>query len=64
MVTGLLVLPVTRNSVWTVLLGVSWENLVAYHQILGYLLLLLVLTHMFLWWSVYAQQGTFRLLPR
>jgi predicted ferric reductase len=59
MVTGLLVLPVTRNSVWTVLLGVSWENLVAYHQILGYLLLLLVLTHMFLWWSVYAQQGTF-----
>ena len=59
MVTGLLVLPVTRNSVWSALFGVSWESLLVYHQLLGYLLLVLVLLHMFLWWRVFAQQGTF-----
>ena len=59
MVTGLLVLPVTRNSVWSALFGVSWESLLVYHQLLGYLLLALVLIHMFLWWKVFAQQDTF-----
>jgi len=59
MVTGLLVLPVTRNSVWSALFGVSWESLLVYHQLLGYLLIALVLVHIFLWWIVFSQQGTF-----
>ena len=30
-ITGLLVLPVTRNSVWTQVFGVSWEAALKYH---------------------------------
>lgn len=59
MVTGLLVLPVTRNSVWHVVIGVSWESMIKYHRYLGYLLGSLVMAHMGLWWKVYAQQDTF-----
>lgn len=59
MVTGLLVLPVTRNSVWHVLLGTSWETMIAYHHYFGYLLISLVITHVGLWWKVYSQKGTF-----
>lgn len=59
MVTGLLVLPVTRNSVWTAVFGVSWESLLVYHQVLGYLLLALVALHALLWWVVYGQMGYF-----
>ena len=59
MVTGLLVLPVTRNSVWSAVFGVSWESMLAYHQVLGYLLLALVVLHAMLWWVVYGQLGYF-----
>jgi len=59
MVTGLLVLPITRNSVWHVIIGVSWESMIKYHRYLGYLLGCLVMAHIGLWWKVYAQQDTF-----
>jgi len=58
-VAGLLVLPVTRSSAWTWLLSLSREAVLVYHQILGYLLLLVVGTHMVLWWLVFLEQNTF-----
>lgn len=59
MVTGLLVLPASRNSVWSIVFGVSFEATIKYHQLLGYILLGLVAAHAFLWWAVFAQQDTF-----
>ena len=58
-VIGLLVLPVAKNGVWSRIFGVSWEGMIVYHQILGYALLLIVLMHMFSWWYVFAEVGTF-----
>ena len=58
-VIGLLVLPVAKNGVWSHLFGVSWEGMIIYHKILGYTFLLIVLAHMFSWWKVYSQKGSF-----
>lgn len=58
-VIGLLVLPVAKNGVWSKVFGVSWEGMIIYHQILGYTFLLIILSHMFSWWVVYAQKGSF-----
>ena len=59
MCVGLLLLPVSRNSVWSQLCGISCEALVKYHILLGYLVLFLVAIHILLWWRVYSQQGSF-----
>ena len=58
-VIGLLVLPVSKNSFWNPLFGVSWESTIIYHQIMGYTLLLVLLAHMFAWWYVYSEQHSF-----
>jgi Ferric reductase like transmembrane component len=58
-VIGLLVLPVAKNGVWSRVFGVSWEGMIIYHQILGYSFLLIILSHMFSWWVVYSQKGSF-----
>jgi predicted ferric reductase len=58
-VAGLLILPVTRNSVWSLVFGVSWESIISFHQYMGWLLLLVIFMHMLLWWGVYVQQDTF-----
>ena len=58
-VMGLLVLPVSKNSFWNPLFGVSWESTIVYHQIMGYTLLLVILGHMFAWWYVYSEQNSF-----
>lgn len=58
-VMGLLVLPVAKNGVWSRVFGVSWEGMIVYHQILGYSFLLIILSHMFSWWTVYSQKGSF-----
>lgn len=58
-VIGLLVLPVSKNGVWSRIFGVSWEGMMIYHQILGYTFLLIILSHMFSWWVVYSQKGSF-----
>ena len=59
LVTGLLILPVTRNSVWSLVFGVGWESMIIYHVWMGYLLMALVCSHMVCWWGVYSEQGTF-----
>ena len=58
-VIGLLVLPVAKNGVWSRVFGVSWEGLIAYHRMLGYAFLLIVLAHMLSWWYVYHLKGSF-----
>lgn len=59
MVMGILVLPVSRNSIWSVVFGLSWEGMIVYHQWVGYLFLLLIVAHGLCWWGVYYEEGTF-----
>ena len=58
-ILGLLVLPVAKNGVWSKIFGVSWEGMIVYHQVLGYAFLLIILSHMFSWWYVFALKGSF-----
>jgi predicted ferric reductase len=59
LVLGLLSLPVARNSVWAEVLHLPWEQAISLHRVLGYLFLLVGLAHMFAWWKVYGEAGTF-----
>jgi len=54
---SLLVLPVSRNNVWTKVVGISWEAMCKYHVVLGYMLLWMSLIHQLLFWGVYAIQA-------
>ena len=56
---GLLALPVSRNSIWSEVLGVPWEVSISLHRLLGYAFLAVGLAHMGCWWAVYAVVGTF-----
>jgi hypothetical protein len=56
---GLLALPVSRNSIWAELVGISWEIGISLHRLLGYAFLAVGLAHMGFWWSVWADAGTF-----
>ena len=56
---GLLVLPVTRNSAWLHLFGISWTHALNYHKALGSAFLFVVALHMVAWWVVYHEQGVF-----
>jgi hypothetical protein len=56
MTVGFLVLPVTRNSIWTHVFALSWENTIRYHILLGYSFLMIVLLHAIYWWKVFVQE--------
>jgi len=43
---GLLILPVSRNNIFEHTFGIGWDNMLKYHQRLGYLFLLLIALHM------------------
>ena len=58
-VLGIHLLPVVKNGVWSAVFGVSWEAMMIYHQITGYLFLLTIAAHMFAWWYVYHEQHSF-----
>jgi hypothetical protein len=47
---GLLILPPTRNSVWSVAMGLSFETLIAWHRALGNLFLALIMVHVACWY--------------
>jgi hypothetical protein len=51
---GLLVLPVSKNSVWFYVFNISWEQAIKYHKWLAYSFLLSVLIHAMLWWNVFS----------
>ena len=56
-ITGLLILPVSRNSIWSLVFGIPGEAMIAYHKIMGGLWFLVVLAHMFLWWTTFDRIG-------
>jgi len=55
-VCGLLVLPVSRNSVWALVFGVSYEGLIKWHTYLGGAFMIIVALHMFLWWAAWDDE--------
>jgi hypothetical protein len=59
LVLGLLLLPVTRNSVWCLVFGVSYSVAINFHILLGNLFLILTLIHTFLFWKVFSDSGQF-----
>lgn len=56
-IAGLLTLPISRNSVWSQALGISWEGMVCYHTYLGGAFLIVSGIHAALFWKVFDQQG-------
>lgn len=58
-IVGLLMLPISRNNVWSIVFGIGYESMIRFHQYLGGLFVATVLMHMFTWWSVYKQEGSF-----
>jgi hypothetical protein len=59
LVLGLLLLPVTRNSVCCLVFGVSHSVAIKFHILLGILFLTLILTHAFLFWKVFSAKNQF-----
>jgi len=59
LLVGLLLLPVSRNSVWTVVFGISWEAMVKFHTWMGSLLLLCIVCHIGLFWKKVDEVGDF-----
>jgi len=53
---SLLALPTSRNNIWSKMCGVSWEAMQQYHAGLGYLFIISVTLHQFLWWGTYKYQ--------
>ena len=51
---GLLILPISRNNIWSILFGVSWDSMVKWHTYIGGTFLLMVMCHMFSWWRAFA----------
>jgi hypothetical protein len=54
---GLLILPVTRNSVWCLLFGVPFERAIRYHRWLGRLAFTTMTLHLALMWRVWVMDG-------
>lgn len=59
MIMGFLTLPVSKNSIWSIIFDMPWSNMIVWHQVFGYLLLIVITIHMLLWWAVFDQQGIF-----
>eukprot|EP01038_Epipyxis_sp_PR26KG_P005895 gene5895-8134_t len=59
LLVGLLLLPMARNSIWSIVFGVSSESLLIWHQYLGGAFVFSVVIHMFLWWKAFANNDSF-----
>jgi len=57
-VCGLLILPVSRNSIWSLVFGVSYESLIVYHKCIAVVFFIVVTLHMVLVWRVYYTKHT------
>lgn len=55
---SLLVLPVTRNSIWEALFGVSFERSIKYHRWIARIAFTSICCHVFLWQLTWLTQGT------
>ena len=58
-VLGLVVLPLSRHSVLTGLLGISWDKTTRVYFFLCYTLLLVYLGQQGVWWMVFKDHGVF-----
>lgn len=58
-IVGLLLLPVSRNSVWSIVFVVSWEAMIRFHTWMGTLLFVCILCHVGLFWKMLDQKGDF-----
>ena len=56
---GMLLFPVSRSSMWTKLCGIAWDHALKVHIVFGYMFLICMAAHMFLWWGVYHAQQCF-----
>eukprot|EP01036_Dinobryon_divergens_P024395 gene24395-32842_t len=59
LLTGLLLLPVSRNSVWTIVFGVSHKIMLGWHKYTGVLVLVSTSVHAILWCFAYSAYGYF-----
>ncbi len=55
---GLMLFPVSKNSILTSCFGVAWEQVIFVHVWMGQALLLVIFAHMISWWTVYGEQDT------
>jgi predicted ferric reductase len=56
---GLLLLTQAKNSIWTYVFGMGWEEMLVWHQSMAYAYLVVILAHTISWWCVFAQDGYF-----
>ena len=56
---GVMLLPVTKNSVLTSVFGVAWEQVIFAHVLLGQVVMAVIAVHMVLWWRVFDDQAAF-----
>lgn len=56
---ALLILPVTRNSIWVHLFGIPFERTIKYHRWLGVILFSSLAIHVACWWIKWLMDGTF-----
>lgn len=56
---GLMLIPVSRNSIFNKLLNIPYEKFIGYHVILGYSFMILGVSHMSCFWKVYDERGFF-----
>eukprot|EP00742_Colponemidia_sp_Colp-10_P009417 GILJ01010266.1.p1 GENE.GILJ01010266.1~~GILJ01010266.1.p1 ORF type:complete len:799 (-),score=93.67 GILJ01010266.1:147-2372(-) len=54
---ALLVLPVTRNSVWFYVFGIPFERAIKYHRWIGATVFVNMTLHLALWWRVWDVAG-------
>eukprot|EP00656_Telonema_subtile_P055671 TRINITY_DN868_c0_g1_i4.p1 TRINITY_DN868_c0_g1~~TRINITY_DN868_c0_g1_i4.p1 ORF type:complete len:767 (+),score=132.44 TRINITY_DN868_c0_g1_i4:143-2443(+) len=59
LVMGLLMLPVSRNSILSKAMSLSWESMLYVHIVLGYSLFAIVFAHMGCFYKTYDEQGSF-----
>lgn len=59
LIMGLMLFPVSKNSILTFAFGIAWEQVIFVHVLLGQSLLVVIFIHMLMWWKVYAQQDAF-----
>ena len=56
---GLMLFPVSKNSILTSCFGIAWEQVIFVHVWMGQALLAVIFAHMVSWWVVYEQQAAF-----
>ena len=54
-----LLFPITRNSIWQYIFGISYERALRFHRFIGVLTVLSTSLHMWVWWAYWSNLGQF-----